>query len=94
MDLLERAKQKLEESKKVDIQEAKEIFPKISKPIEITEKESYSKSLDLNLIKCRYANSFGSTTNMRKADMQIAIINKQFKENEKIKEEVLKKWLK
>lgn len=88
MDLLERAKQKLEESKKVDIQEAKEIFPKISKPIEITEKMSHGKSLELNLIKSLYANRFGSTTNKLKSDMQIAIINVWHKENRKIKEEV------
>lgn len=57
-----------------------EILPEepkiISKPIEITEKESYNKSLELNLIKCLYANRFGSTTNKLKSDMQKAIINK------------------
>jgi len=84
-NLAELMRQKLKEQEKQEkiitkpefitknsLQETKKISPKISKPVE---KESYSKSLELNLIKCLYANRFGSTTNKLKVEMQNTIIN-------------------
>jgi hypothetical protein len=92
MDLLERMKQKLEEQetektpkKAVKIEKVEKVkkihkIPFISVISEKAEsKYEINKSIELNSIKTLFANRFGTTTNMRKADMVKALI-KMWKE--------------
>ena len=81
MDILEKAKQKLKEQKETEKKpEVKHKKVITKKPEELPD---LNKSIELNSIKTLYANRFGSTTNMRKTDMQKALINIWNKENKR-----------
>ena len=92
MNLLEKAKKSME-SKKETVQEVKKTEKSVKSFKNLTEKKhkkpkmveipKINKSIELNSIKTLYANRFGSTTNMLKADMQKALIKKWNEENKK-----------
>lgn len=90
MDLLERAKQKLEESKKVDIQEAKKI-EKISKKLpKIREDVDFSNmTITQDDLWCLYTVKFGKGTRDKRAILLpkfSEVFNKNLNEMRKIKE--------